>query len=76
MSSSSLLSFPKTYTYNEDRLQIVSLNQSRQVVLRTYKHKLPIEGIKKGNFEYIIYQKRKKVIKSEEKYYNLWLNYN
>ena len=36
-------------------------------MLRTYKHELLIEGVKKVDFEYIIWQKRKKVIKSEEK---------
>jgi len=38
-------------------------------VLRTYKHELLIEGVKK-DFEYIICQEEK-VIKSEEKYYKL-----
>ena len=36
-------------------------------MLRTYKHELLIEGVKKVEFEYIICQERKKVIISEEK---------
>jgi len=40
-------------------------------VLTTYKHESLIEGVKKVDFEYTFCQKRKKVIKSEEKYYKL-----